>query len=289
MDRLVEQGRWAEKNALQAQADRQVEEARIAELRYHQAQGDPAYGPIAAAQAGVEQAEAALQRLLRGPSAEDVRIAELEVRQAQAALESARYNLAGAELIAPYAGFVAAVNLQVGDVVTSAVPAVVLADLSRYYLDVSVDEVDVALVEPSQTVSLTVDALPTMPLAAIVERVAPSSTVNEAGVVSYAVRLALDPGEAAEALRGGMTATAAIIVDEVHDVIVVPNWAIRRDRDTGASYASVLRGGTVQEVPVELGLRDEAVSQVLAGLDVGDVVAVTTTPEQFDLFGAGGD
>jgi multidrug efflux pump subunit AcrA (membrane-fusion protein) len=113
--------------------------------------------------------------------------------------------------------------------------------------------------------------------------------VNEAGVVSYAVRLALDPGEAAEALRGGMTATAAIIVDEVHDVIVVPNWAIRRDRDTGAAFASVLRGGTVQEVPVELGLRDEAVSQVLSGLDVGDVVAVTTTPEQFDLFGAGGD
>jgi HlyD family secretion protein len=284
MDRLIEQGRWAEKNALQAQADRQVEEARIADLRYHQAQGDPAYGPIASAQAGVEQAEAALNRLLRGPSAEDVRIAELEVSQAQAALESARFNLAGAQLVAPFAGVVAAVNLQVGQAASSVLPAIVLADTSRFYLDVSVDEVDVAQVQASQTVTVTLDALPNEALRAVVDRIAPSATVNN-GVVSYAVRLALEPGEAA--LRGGMTATAAIAVDEVREVVVVPNWAIRRDRDTGAAFASVLRDGALHEVPVELGLRDEAVSQVLRGLTAGEVVAVQTTREQFSLFGAG--
>lgn len=285
MDRLAELGLWAQKNALQATADRQVEEARIADLRYHQAQNDPAYGPIAAAQAGVEQAEANLQRLLRGPSAEDVRIAKLEVSQAQAALESARYNLSGTQLLAPFDGVVAAVNLAVGEAAESTAPALVLADTRRFYLDVSVDEVDVALVEAAQTVTVTLDALPNVVLAAVVDRIAPSATVN-AGVVSYAVRLVLEPGEAE--LRGGMTATAAIVVDEARDVVVVPNWAIRRDRDTGTTFASVLRGGQVVEVPVELGLRDEAVSEVLSGLDEGDMAAVQTTRETFSLFGFGG-
>jgi HlyD family secretion protein len=133
-------------------------------------------------------------------------------------------------------------------------------------------------------VTVTLDALPNAALQATVDRIAPSATVN-AGVVSYAVRLALETGEAA--LRGGMTATAAIVVDEVREVVVVPNWAIRRDRDTGAAFASVLRAGVLQEVPVELGLRDEAVSQVVRGLTAGEVVAVQTTREQFSLFGVG--
>ena len=285
MDSLVEQGRYAEKQALERQEARQVEEARIADLRYQQAQQDPAFGPIASAQAGVEQAEAALQRLQRGPSAEDVRIAELEISQAQAALASARYNLQGAVLLAPYAGVVAVVNLQLGEAASNAVPAIVLADTSRFFLDVSVDEVDVALVDAAQAVTVTLDALPNVTLAAVVDRIAPSATIN-AGVVSYAVRLALDPGQAA--LRGGMTATAAIVVDEVRDVVVVPNWAIRRDRETGAAFASVLRAGEIVEVPVELGLRDELVSQVLGGLEAGEVVAVQTTRETFSLFGGGG-
>jgi HlyD family secretion protein len=285
MDRLVEQGRWAEKNALQATADRQVEEARIADLRYHQAQNAPAYGPVASAQAGLEQAEAALQRLLRGPSDEDVRIAELEISQAEAALESARYNLAGVELVAPFDGVVAVVNLRTGEAASSAVPAIVLADTGQFYLEVSVDEVDVAQVQAAQAVTVTLDALPNAVLAAVVDRIAPSATVN-AGVVGYAVRLALDTAEVP--LRGGMTATAAIVVDEARDVVVAPNWAIRRDRNTGESFASVLRGGEVVEVPVTLGLRDDAFSQVLSGLAEGDVVAVQTTRETFSLFGGGG-
>ncbi len=287
MDRLIEQGRYAEKQALEAQEARQIEEARIAELRYQQAQGDPSFGPIAAAQAGLEQAEAALQRLLRGPSDEDVGIAELEISQAQAALDSARYNLLGTALIAPYDGVVSAVSLQVGEAASSALPALVLADVSRFYLEVSVDEVDVALVQAAQAVTVTLDALPNVTLSAVVDRIAPSATVNEAGVISYAVRLALNPGDAL--LRGGMTATAAIVVDEVYEVVVVPNWAIRRDRDTGQAFASVLSNGAVREVPVELGLRDETVSQVLSGLQAGDVVAVATSREEFSLFGAGGE
>jgi HlyD family secretion protein len=282
MERLVEQGRWAEKNALQAQADQQVEAAQIADLRYHAAQEKPGAGETASALAAVEQAQVALQRLQDGPGAEDVEIANLQISQAESALEIARLNLADALLVAPFDGVVSAVNLRLGEPAPAALPAVALADLSRFFLDVQVDEVDVASVAVGQPVSVTLDALPDLVLPAAIERIAPAAQAN-AGVVSYPVRLALSG--AADALRGGMTATAAIVVAEVRDVVLVPNWAVRRDRDTGQAFVGVLRAGAIEDVPVVLGLRDEEYSQVLEGLAAGDIVAVSDQREQFSLFG----
>ncbi len=284
MDRLIEQNRWADKNALQSTADRQVEEAQIADQQYHAAQAAPPVGPIASAQAAVERAQADLDKLKRGPSADDLRIAELRISQAQAALDIARHNAQGAQLIAPFAGVVAAVNLHVGEPASGALPAIVLADVTRFHLDVSVDEVDVARVAAGQPVTVTLDALPNATLAATVESIAPSASVN-AGVVSYAVRLALVPGTAA--LRGGMTATAAIVVARADEVVVVPNWSVARDRDTGQTFVGLLRNGKIEDVPVALGLRDELFSEVTQGVNEGDVVAVDTSQEKFRLLGGG--
>ncbi|MCC6190275.1 MAG: efflux RND transporter periplasmic adaptor subunit [Anaerolineales bacterium] len=282
MDRLVEQGRWAEKNALQAQADAQVEAAQIADLRFHQAQEQPGYGQSAAAQAAVEQAEAALERLRAGPGQEDLEIARLQISQAEAGLEIARHDLERAAIVAPFDGVVAAVNLRLGEPATDALPAVVLSDVSRFYLEVLVDEVDVASVRPGHPVTVTLDALPDLALRAQVDKIAPAAQIN-AGVVSYPVRLSLDTLEAA--LRGGMTATAAIVVGEVRDVLLVPNWAVRRDRDTGQAFVGLLRDGLIEEAPVTLGLRDEEYSEVVEGIRAGDIVAVSDQREQFSFFG----
>ena len=284
MDVLVEQNRWAEKNALQAQADQQVEDAKIADLRYHQAQQPPNFGPAASALAAVEQAQAALDQLKAGPGTEDLQIAELQVSQAQAALESARNALGDAQIVAPFDGVVAAMNVRLGEPASGALPAVTLADVSRFYLDVSVDEVDVAQVAVGQPVTVTLDALPKALLSGVVQKIAPAATTNQ-GVVSYVVRLVLASTDAL--LRGGMTATAETVVDEAREVVLVPNWAIRRDRDTGQTFVGLLREGRVVDVPIELGLRNDLFSQVLSGVNEGDVVAVDTRREEFRLFGGG--
>ena len=155
-----------------------------------------------------------------------------------------------------------------------------VADASRFYLDVLVDEVDIATVQAGQAVTVTLDALPNLVLAATVEKIAPVAQVN-AGVVSYPVRLALAAG--AGQLRGGLTATAAIVVSEVHDVVLAPNWAIRRDRDTGAAYVSLLRDGALVEVPVTLGARDEEYSEVVAGAAAGEIAAVSDQRDTFSI------
>jgi HlyD family secretion protein len=280
VDTLIEQGKHAEKQRLEAQQEQARDNARIAALRYEQAKSPKGSG--GSALAGLEQARVALERLKRGPDPDEVQIAQLQVDQARAAFEQAQNNLNNAQLVAPFDGVVAAVNLRVGEVATTQLPAIVLVDAGQFHIDVSVDEVDIARIAAGQTVTVTVDALPNALFSGVVDRIAPQSTIT-AGVVSYPVRVNVQSDEAR--LRAGMTSTAEIVVQTAREVVLVPNWAIRRD--AGQAFAGVLRNDAVEEVEVTLGLRNESFSEVVAGLRPGDIVATRTARPQFNLFGGG--
>ena len=117
-----------------------------------------------------------------------------------------------------------------------------------------------------------------------ISEIAPTSA-NTGGVVTYVVTINIAPREDV-ALRAGMSANASIVVDEIDDVLVVPNWAVRLDRETGEALVKVERAdGTIEEVTVETGLRNELFSEVISGLRAGDTVVVTNEREAFNLFG----
>jgi multidrug efflux pump subunit AcrA (membrane-fusion protein) len=76
------------------------------------------------------------------------------------------------------------------------------------------------------------------------------------------------------------------VVQEVDDVLIVPNWAVRLDRESGNAFVlQKMSDGTTAEVIVETGLRNEQFSEVLSGLQAGDVVVVTSEREAFSFFG----
>lgn len=280
MDDFIERGNYAGKQALEGQEKQLQENAQIANLRYQQAVNRRGSGGTALG--AQEQAEVALEKLKRGPDPDDLRIAQLQVEQAQAALEVARNNLKDAQIVAPFAGVVAAVNIRLGEVATAALPAIILVNKSSFYIEVGVDEVDIARIAAGQAVTITVDALPNDVFSGVVERISPQSTLN-AGVVNYPVRVLVNGTD--ERLRGGMTSTTEIVVREAKAVVLVPNWAIRRE--AGQTFASIVRNGQLEEVEVKLGQRNENVSEVLSGLSVGDVVGVSTARQQFSFFGGG--
>lgn len=257
--------------------------AETARVQVDQVKAGGGPGPTAIAYAQVAQAQAIVSQTLAAPSPVQLDRAVLAIDQAQTALDLAKLRLARAELRAPFAGVVAVVNLTVGEPATAGTtPAVVLIDAQQFHLDVTVDEVDIAQLKVGQVVSVTLDALPDVQLSGRVDRLAPTANVV-GGLVSYAVRLVLDPTEAP--LRAGMSATAEIVVAEAAEVVLVPNWAIRRDRRTGQAYASLKVGEQLQEVPIETGLRGDSYTEVTAGVKEGDVAAITTTQNTLDFLG----
>lgn len=267
-------------------ATKSADEADIAAAEAQVAQAEAALDKLVrgpsqaeqkAAEAQLAQAEAALNRLLRKPSPAELAIAQAVVDAAQIAVEQARVNLASALLVAPIDGVVTESNLKVGENSTAGrAQGVVLSDLSAYYLTVEVDEMDIGRVREGQKVSVAVDAFPDIRFEGHVAEIAvrPAST-STSGVVAYRVTIALDNPDTR--LLPGLSADATIETERLEDVLLVPNRAVSIDRSRGEPRYFVEKvgpDGLSTPVEIELGLRGETVSHVLQGLSEGDRVVV---------------
>ncbi len=248
-------------------------QSEIARLQWEQAKQTADPGSLTVAYRRIAQAQAQLDQVSLPPTQLQIDRADLAVAQAELALDQARLQLARTELRAPFDGVVAAVNARAGEAIGLSQPAVVLIDVDRFRLDLTVNEVDVAQLAEGQAVAVTVDAVPDEVITGRVERIAPTSLVV-GGAVNYLVRVVLDPSQAA--LRAGMSATAEVTVATVEQVLLAPNWAIRRDRRTGQAFVSLKEGEALREAPIVTGLRGDDYTEVKSGVSVGDVAAVST-------------
>jgi HlyD family secretion protein len=233
-----------------------------------------AEGNIIVAEANGSRADAAYDRLFDGPTADDLAILEAQIESTKTTLELAKLRLRRAMLIAPITGRVATLLISEGEQVGPGSPAINVVNEDAFHIEVSVDEIDIDQIVTNQQVDITLDALPETVVSGIISEISPIAATSGVGVVTYLVTINIDAEDIP--LRPGMTANASIVVDEKDNVHIVPNWAIRLNRETGRAFVNRLAGDrTIEEVTVDIGLRNEQFSEVVSGLNEGDVVVVT--------------
>jgi HlyD family secretion protein len=280
-DRYLNEG-YGDVVAANRQIDRDQLAVDIAAQQVIDAQQGADQYDIAGARAAVAQAQAALNMLLEGPREVDLELAELQIEQAALSVDWTRAALSDAEISAPYDGTVAEVLIEEGELVNLGFPAIVLIDNSELHLDVLVDEIDISQVNVGQPAGIMLDSLPEVDITGIVTYIAPHATI-EGGVVSYLVRITLDPTDAP--LRSGMTATAEIVTQTLEDALLVPNWAVRLDRATGEAFVNIQRAdGIVEEIEIQLGMHGDEYSEVASGLEEGDIVVVSLEREELTSY-----
>lgn len=255
----------------------------IAELQYEQAKEGADEHQIAIARAQLAQAQARLAKLKAGAGEEELLQLETQVRMAETALQRARASLEDATLRAPFAGTVVEVNVTPGEMASSALPAVVLMDLSSFWLEVGVDEVDVGRLATGQPVEVAFDSLPGVVVTGTVRTIAEAASAS-GGATVYRTTIDLAPTDAH--LRAGLSANAAITVEVVEDALVIPNWVIHFTSD-GQAFVEKVVGGQTVRTNVELGVRNDEYAQVLSGLSEGDRVAIPITELQVPQGGGG--
>ncbi len=203
------------------QAGATVKEAQ-ASLRRHQEVARLSGGKVPSA-TELDTARATLAR-----ARADEAVARASVEDARAALSTDETNLSKASIRSPIDGVVLARSVEPGQAVAATLQAVTLMtlaeDLSQLQLEVMVDEADVGAVQPGQSATFTVSAYPSRSYPARIERVDFGSTTTD-NVVTYVALLQVDNSD--RSLRPGMTASATITAIEHHDVLRVPNTALR--------------------------------------------------------------
>ena len=240
----------------------------------------------------------------RAASALAVAEANLEIANADVKLQQT--DLDKSTIYAPIDGIVLKRAVDPGQTVASSLQAPVLfviaADLKNMELKAAIDEADIGGVKPGQVAHFTVDAYPERRFDAEIRDIAYASVTSE-GVVTYDARLDVENPDLL--LRPGMTATVSIVAREADDVITVPTAAFRfsppatetsrgfslRDlfspprpgamlgRNTRRQAAEpgmrtlyVLKDGAPQAVSVKTGANDGERTEILSGLQEGDLV-----------------
>lgn len=236
---------------------------------------------LASAVAQLETAKAQYAVATRDATNEDLAATKADIASAEAALLDARTTLGNYTLRAPTGGVVSQLTIKAGE---SAGPSTVVAlvtDDADLRVTVNVSEAEVARVAVGQAVELTFDALDASTVVTgEVTEIETTPTIVQ-GVVFYATRVSIAPGEATQVLRPGMTANVTIVTLEVPDVLLVPSRAIKTV-GRAASVSVRQPDGSFVDQRITTGRKGDDATEVTDGLEAGSTIATvrssTTTP-----------
>ena len=209
-------------------------------------------------------------------------IAERDIEQsrrsaiaANAALADARARLATAQkqvgntvITAPISGVVSDRPISVGDVVQAGALLFTVVDPSSMRLEGSVPAEQLSQVRVGAPVTFTVNGYPGRTFSGKVTRVNPT-----ADPATRQVRIVISIPNAEGRLVGGLFANGRL-ASQSHTGLVVPANAVDARSNIPAVFR--IKGGKVERVPVQLGLRDDAAEriEIASGVQVGDTLLV---------------
>jgi HlyD family secretion protein len=159
---------------------------------------------LSLAQASLSLAEQDYEKVKDGPDPDSLASAQAREKAAETGLVAAKAALANRQLVAPFDGTVAQLNLKAGEQAAPGVTAVVLADFSGWIVETDdLTENEVPNIQAGQAAVITFDALPKLSLQGKVQSISDVHT-DKNGDVTYTTKVAL--AESDPRLRWGMTA-----------------------------------------------------------------------------------
>ena len=229
---------------------------------------------LAAAEAAVAQARTNLHMAEENVDSSDaqqqVLTAQAQVAQARNAVKAAERYLNDTRIMSPIQGTVIDILAQPGELVGQSSVLLVIADLEHLEVVANVDETDVHSVKVGQPADIKVESVPGRVFKGVVESVAEQGKTISS-VVYFEVTLRVDDDSGI--VKAGMTADVDVVTDRRTNVLTIPNAALEERR--GRLMARILdENGEPFFKRVELGISDGTVTEVISGLEAGEMVAV---------------
>lgn len=199
----------------------------------------------------------------------------LEIIKTGMAKRSSSYS--NTKIKATISGMVLDVPIKVGNSVILAntfndgTTIATLANMKDIIFEGTIDETEVGSLHPGMAMVLSVGALPDMKFPATLEYISPMGTASS-GAVVFTIKAAAKIPEGVT-IRAGYSANATIILEEVKNVLTVPESCVEMTNDSSFVYVFKEEKGKDQiftRQPVTLGLSDGLNIEIKSGLDVAD-------------------
>lgn len=201
-----------------------------------------------------------------------------QAAQTQAALDRAEEDLRNSTITSPMDGLVLSRDVEIGDAVSSilvlgsqATLLMTLGDVQSVYVLGKVDEADIGKVYFDQPARIVVESFKDKKFEGQVTKISPLG-VEKDNVTTFEVRVSIDnPGGE---LKANMTANAEIILEEKHDVLLIPEVAVIYDRERNTSVAIPDPQDETgrREVAVKAGISNGVKTEVTEGLEQGQKI-----------------
>jgi multidrug efflux pump subunit AcrA (membrane-fusion protein) len=166
---------------------------------------------------------------------------------------------------APIAGEVSAVMVNVGDMVSPALPLAVVVKPASVKIQLSVPAETLAVMSRGMAVKVAARGAGAEKVPATVTNL-PTSLAADTHMALVEVR----PDEKATGLRAGMFATVDVPIGRHDNALLIPPQALRRV--SGRDVVYVAEGGVVRLRPVTVGLTREDAVEITSGLRAGAAV-----------------
>ena len=202
---------------------------------------------------------------LKAAALQEGGVEETLLKERVAALQ-AQFNKT--EVRSQVAGTVLTRDVETGDLIQPGQTLFTIAVDGSTEIRLPLDERNLSKLALQQSAMAITDAYPDQPFPAYINFIAPSVDPQR-GTVE--VRLTVNP--VPEFLRQDMTVSVNIETDRRAQALVLPNDALGSVQGDDAVVV-LLRDGKIQRQKVTLGLRGLAMSEVIAGLSIGDEVLV---------------
>jgi membrane fusion protein, multidrug efflux system len=211
----------------------------------------------------LKRSEDLASRKFISSSAQETATSNAQVAEAKLKLAQAR--LSKMRIIAPFDGAVGIRTVSLGDYVKDGTDLVNVEDVRVLKVDFRLPERNFTQIRVGQTVEVVADALPGERWQGQIEAINPKVDANGR---SLEIRARLD--NTSGQLRPGMFVRVRVIVGERGNALLVPEEAIVPQGEEFYVYKVV--EGAAQRVSVKIGVRRDAMVEIVQGLAAGDQV-----------------
>lgn len=228
---------------------------------------DRAMSQLELAKQQYETAKANLELIEQKSHAESVETAQAQLNQAKAAYDIAKNAVDNMSVKSPISGVVSAMNVKVGEYVSTASPSFIIIDDSSYIIEVNVNDEVIGKIQVGDKVNVSIGSISEGTMTGTVTAAAPSADIAKQ---TFLVKVTLE--NPPSTIKGGMFAQVQFIVDKAENCTLVPLASVIEEE--GKKYVFVVNGDKAIKKEVVTGIFNDNEIQIIDGLNQGEKVVI---------------